>query len=124
MLEPHGCDDVVLLGHGGQAVPQPSKACKHTLNCKHMITLNYFSGIIHTLKSNALLDLGQSLSLQKLPKCRGAVRVRHPYVFAALYTAPQGDLKNLPFNIIWKPQLLSSAEMGVSSRTVFIIKAR
>lgn len=42
---------------GGQAVPQPSQAFKHTLNFKHMITLNYFSGIIHTLELNGLLDL-------------------------------------------------------------------
>lgn len=45
----------VFVG-GEQTKPQPSRAFKHTLNFKHMINLNYFNRIIHTLELNALLD--------------------------------------------------------------------
>jgi len=75
-------------------VSQPSKASKHTLNFKHMITLNYFSRIIHTLELNALLDLSPYARC-KVYHCRGSQtaermwesRVRHLYVFPGLYTA-------------------------------------
>lgn len=65
-------------------MPQPSKAFKHILNFKHMITLNYFNRIIHTLELNALLDLSP-YAWHTVYLCRGSQtaegvwerRVRH-----------------------------------------------
>lgn len=83
---PAGCgrsldnrSDFLVCGGVGQAMPQPSKAFKHTLNLKHTITLNYFNRIIRMLKLNAILDFSpyawhtdRPISAG-LPKCRGNV---------------------------------------------------
>lgn len=61
----------MVSGGAGQAMPQPSKAFKHTLNFEHMITLNYFNRIIHILKLNALLDFS-SYTWHTVCLCRGS----------------------------------------------------
>lgn len=92
----HRGDALMRPWGGGQAVPQPSQAFRHTLNFKHMITFNYFSGIIHTLELNALLDLspyvGCRAYLCRHPQNAEGMRaeqVRYHDEFPGPYTAPR-----------------------------------